>query len=594
MRNADTPPPEKKANLMKPEAATFESAIQNAIPTPVRSIDNIMHRVAGILVADDHISQDHMDALEERAAWLDEPLDHIIRREKTVPQTVLLDAIGNATGIPVCRLRQTRIPSETLAVIPAKLADHYRLMPLGIEDGFLIIASYRLYDIAEEDHLRVILGHPLRWVLSPSNDITGCIKHYYGVGISTLLQADAAAGAPPDAPEHHQTNVSAFVEDVLCDAIRSEATDLHFEPYEEELRLRYRIDGVLFRIALPHGAEQHRRAIISSIKVLAQLDIAEKRLPKDGRFSFVVDDNVYDIRVSVLPTRYGEAVNLRVLNSQSTVMTLGDLGINNAQKSRLKHLTAQPYGMVLFSGPTGCGKTTSLYATLANLNNEERKIITIEDPVEYQVRGITQLQVHPAIGFTFANGLRSILRHDPDVVLVGEIRDDETARIAIGAAMTGHMVLSTIHTNDAVGAIPRLMDMGVAPYLVAAGLSGVVAQRLVRRICTVCKRPVPIDVATRRRIELEGGIADVPDTLYEGAGCPDCRFTGYRGRRAILEILVMDETLRSLTAERTPSATLLAHALDYGLVPLCQDGWQAAIAGDTTAADVVRVINTQD
>ena len=572
---------------MTPEQNSEALPLDQAIPSPVRSTTDVMHKVAGILVAEKQLPADRMEELEHRAEWLDEPLDRIIRRENAVPQTELLDAIGRVTGIPVCRLGRLTLDETTLAAVPAKLADHYRIMPLSLDAGTLTVASYRVYDVAEEDQLRVVIGHPLRWVLAPSRDISESIKHYYGIGISTLLASDGAD--TEDTEKQDAGAVVRFVEEILTDAIRSDATDLHFEPYKHELQLRYRIDGVLSRIALPTGVERHCRAIVSSIKVLAQLDIAEKRLPKDGRFSFEVDDVPYDIRVSVLPTRYGEAVNLRLLNSRSTLMTLDQLGLNEKQLAYISDLTSQPHGMVLFAGPTGSGKTTTLYATLARLNEESRKIITIEDPVEYQIRGITQLQVHPEIGFTFASGLRSVLRHDPDVVLVGEIRDDETARIAIGAAMTGHLVLSTLHTNDSVSAIPRLVDMGVEPYLVATGVTGVVSQRLVRRICRSCKDAVANDDAVRQLMLEECGDKILPKTFMEGRGCPDCRFTGYHGRRAIVETLVVDEGLRSLAAERAPGSVLLEHALEHGLVPLRHEGWLAAIEGDTTVTEVVRV-----
>ena len=575
--------------MMTSELQSDKLPIDEAIPSPVRSVATVMHKVAGILVADNRLSADRMEELEHRAEWLDESLDHILRRENAVPQPDLLAAIGGVTGIPVCRLGRLNIDDATLAAVPARLADHYRIMPLSLDAGTLTVASYRVYDVSEEDQLRIVIGHPLRWILAPSRDISECIKHYYGIGINTLLSSEDEESEEHGSEKQDAGTVVRFVEEILSDAIRSDATDLHFEPYKHELQLRYRIDGVLSRIALPSGVERHRRAIISSIKVLAQLDIAEKRLPKDGRFSFEVDDVPYDVRVSVLPTRFGEAVNLRLLNSRSTLMTLDELGLNKPQLTCIEDLTSQPYGMVLFAGPTGSGKTTSLYATLARLNDESRKIITIEDPVEYQIRGITQLQVHPKIGFTFASGLRSVLRHDPDVVLVGEIRDDETARVAIGAAMTGHLVLSTLHTNDSVSAIPRLVDMGVEPYLVATGVTGVVSQRLVRCICKSCKTAVTIDDTVRQRILDECGDHDLPDTFMQGRGCPDCRFTGYRGRRAIVETLVVDEGLRSLAAERAPGSVLLRHALEHGLVPLRYEGWLAAIKGDTTVTDVMRV-----
>jgi type II secretory ATPase GspE/PulE/Tfp pilus assembly ATPase PilB-like protein len=566
------------------------TCVEQAIPTPIRSCKDVMHQIGQVLVSEGHVAADRLEELEHRAQWLDEPLDRIIRREDVVPQIVLLNAASTVTGIPACRLGQLKVDAEAVATITSKLAEHYRIMPLSLSDGALTVATYRIYDVSEEDQLRVVIGRPLRWVLAPSRDISESIKHYYGVGIGALLgpQGGDESQAGDDGATT-PSNIVHFVEEVLTDAIRSDATDVHFEPSDNALRLRYRIDGVLDTIALPRGVEQHRRAIVSSIKVLAQLDIAEKRLPKDGRFSFEVDDSVYDMRVSVLPTRYGEAINLRVLNSHSTLRTWGELGINEAQRDCLEDLTAQPHGMVIFAGPTGSGKTTSLYATLARLNDEARKIITIEDPVEYQIKGITQLQVHPEIGFNFASGLRSVLRHDPDVILVGEIRDEETARIAMGAALTGHLVLSTLHTNDSVSAIPRLVDMGVEPYLVATSVAGVVAQRLVRLICKSCKTTIPIDDGIRNRIQSECGDTELPERFHEGRGCPDCRFTGYRGRRAILEILVIDEALRSLAAERVPSALLLERAIKNGLIPLRNEGWQAAIDGDTTVFDVLRV-----
>lgn len=574
---------------MTPEPKNEDLPLDLAIASPVRSVKEVMHKVAGILVAEEKLTADRMEELEHRAEWLDEPLDRVIRRERAVPQTDLLDAVSAVTGIPVCRLGRLNIDTDTLATVPAKLADHYRIMPLSLDSGTLTVASYRVYDVAEEDQLRVVIGHPLQWILAPSRDISESIKHYYGVGISTLLTQEDDGATDGDGEKQDAGTIVQFVEEILADAIRSDATDLHFEPYKHELQLRYRIDGVLSRIALPRGVEHHRRAIISSIKVLAQLDIAEKRLPKDGRFSFEVDDIPYDVRVSVLPTRHGEAVNLRLLNSRSALMTLDELGLRKTQLDCIEDLTSQPHGMVLFAGPTGSGKTTSLYATLARLNDESRKIITIEDPVEYQIRGITQLQVHPEIGFTFAAGLRSVLRHDPDVVLVGEIRDDETARIAIGAAMTGHLVLSTLHTNDSVSAIPRLMDMGVEPYLVATGVTGVVSQRLVRRTCRSCKVEVEIDDTVRQRILDECSDRVLPESFAEGRGCPDCRFTGYRGRRAIVETLVVDEGLRSLAAERAPGSVLLEYALEHGMAPLRHEGWTAAIEGDTTVTEVMRV-----
>ena len=312
-------------------------------------------------------------------------------------------------------------------------------------------------------------------------------------------------------------------------------------------------------------------------------------MPQDGRFSFDMDGQSLDIRVSVLPSQHGETANLRLLNSGAMLLKLDDLVTGQAQLDVLQSLVTRPHGMVLFTGATGSGKTTSLYASLARLNDDERKIITIEDPVEYRIHGVTQLQVNPDIEFTFASGLRSILRHDPDVVLVGEIRDEETARIAVSAALTGHLVFSTLHTNDSASTPARLVDMGIAPYLVSTSVEGIVAQQLVRRVCRACGREIVMDPGVLKQIETElGGLPDDVN-LQRGQGCPTCRYTGYRGRRGIFEMLVLDDALRSLIVDRVAGHVLMQHAMKQGLKSLRQSGWTRALSGETTVAEVLRV-----
>ncbi|MBN1558168.1 MAG: type II/IV secretion system protein, partial [Lentisphaerae bacterium] len=478
--------------------------------------------------------------------------------------------------------------------VPPRVATRYNVVPLHFRDEVLTLASDRVHDVREEDHLRALLERPIEWSLCRRREVAESIKHYYGVGIQTFVESgmgEARGGTTPSegarGTGEESRHVAGFVRHVIADAVRNDATDIHIEPYENKLRLRYRVDGVLQPVSLPRGVERYQRAVVSSIKIMAQLNIAERRLPQDGAFSLDVDEASYDIRVSILPSRHGETVNLRILNRRAEFLDLGQLGLPRRELNVVQDIIAQPHGVVLFTGATGSGKTTSLYAALAWLNQAERKIITIEDPIEYQIQGISQLQVNPVIGFTFASGLRSVLRHDPDVVLIGEIRDAETASIAVSASLTGHLVFSTLHTNDSAGALPRLIDMGVEPYLVASSVLAIIAQRLVRRVCKACREPHAIDPLVLERIRAEGE----PDeaTFVHGRGCPDCRFTGYNGRRALFEILVMNDELRSLVVEHAPSTRIMQLAVSQGLTTLRRYGWTLAREGITTVEEVLRV-----
>ena len=376
---------------------------------------------------------------------------------------------------------------------------------------------------------------------------------------------------------------------MIDDAIQANATDIHVEPLENGLRVRFRIDGILYPITLPAGIDQYRRAVVSSIKVMAQLNIAERRLPQDGRFTRVTDGHSYDVRVSVLPARHGETISLRILNRQSTFLDLEELGLEQQQRAEIEDLMALTHGIVLFTGPTGSGKTTSLYATLAKLNTDERKIVTLEDPIEYDLAGVTQMQVQQEIGFTFPSGLRSILRHDPDVILIGEIRDSETASIAVGSSLTGHLVLSTLHTQSAAGAVVRLMDMGVEPYLVAASVQGMIAQRLLRRICPTCRETyIESQPVESEALGLFPGL-ESPIQFHRGRGCPNCRYIGYSGRQAVFEVFPMNEELRRLVIDRAPTSALVQHALSLGFTTLRHNAWRCAVDGVTTVGEVLRI-----
>ncbi|MDB5289305.1 MAG: xpsE 3, partial [Phycisphaerales bacterium] len=364
------------------------------------------------------------------------------------------------------------------------------------------------------------------------------------------------------------------------------ATDVHIEPFENQLRVRYRIDGVLQEANIPTNVRKFHAAIVSRIKILSHLDIAEKRLPQDGRIRLRVNGREIDLRVSVIPMIHGEAVVMRILDRGDAVLGLEHLGMSARDRGVWDRVLDLPHGIILVTGPTGSGKTTSLYAALSKINQTDLKIITIEDPVEYQMRGINQIQISTKTGLTFASGLRAILRHDPDVVLIGEIRDRETAEIAVQASLTGHLVFSTLHTNDAPGATTRLIDMGIEPYLVASSLEMVLAQRLVRLICSNCKEELPREEMEKLRAEFGN---DVPPVVYKGHGCRQCQNTGYRGRQGLFEMMPVTEDVRTLILERASSGTIRKVAIRQGMNSLRGDGWRLIKEGRTTVEEVIRM-----
>lgn len=564
---------------------------------PAQTAAQVMERLARRLVDEGHLTQDAMEELDHRVKWLNEPLDHLLRKEERIPESLLLETLSDITGMSIVDLSDVRIGDDAVRRVPAKVATHYHVIPLYVEAGTLTVATSHVHDVREADHLRMLLDCPIRWVLAKHKEIDECIKHYYGVAVEAYIDAGLAgrvggeegvAGEPGTASDESR-HVLAFARRIIEDAIRSDATDVHIEPYEDNLRLRYRIDGVLYPVPLPQGAERYQRAIVSSIKVMAQLNIAEHRLPQDGAFALETDGRSFDLRVSILPSRHGETANLRILNRTTVFLSMEQLGLRSDQLEIMKRIMSEPYGVVLFTGATGSGKTTSLYAALAWLNDTERKIITIEDPIEYQIPGITQMQVQPGIGFTFASGLRSVLRHDPDVILIGEIRDTETANIAISAAMTGHLVFSTLHTNDSPGGLLRLVEMGVEPYLVASSVQAMVAQRLVRRVCESCRESAEIDPRVLEDLHAQNPELARGADFSHGRGCPACRFTGYSGRKAVFEVLVMDDDIRALVVGRASSREIMQRAKASGLVTLRQGAWSCALEGITTVDDVLRV-----
>jgi len=517
----------------------------------------------------------------------------VLIRQGHLTEEALLPVLAEQIGIPYVRLRDAQIQPQALAKVPAKVATQYHLLPVRLVDHRLEVAIADPFDGQALDELKLLLHCEIRPLLAGQQEIREAIQRYYGLGAETveqLLGAGARTAATPTTTTEDlgasvdKASIISFVNQLILQAVKDRATDIHIEPYETSMRIRDRVDGVLYEMPIPPDLVKLHQAVVSRIKVMARLDIAEKRLPQDGRIKVRLNGDELDLRVSVLPTSFGEAVDIRILSSRM-LYSLPQLGLGADHLRHLSQLIERPHGIIFVTGPTGSGKTTTLYACLSKLNAPDRKILTIEDPIEYQLAGITQIQTHPKIGLSFAHGLRSMLRHDPDIMMVGEVRDPETAEITIRSALTGHLVFSTLHTNDASGGVTRLLDMGIEPFLVASSVLCFVAQRLVRLVCDACAESVPADPQLRNQF----GIEELPQSLKRGRGCPACKGTGYRGRTAIYEFLLVDETIQHLILQRASSHEILRAARATGMRTLRQDGWLKLVQGLTTPQEVLRV-----
>lgn len=563
--------------------------------------DQLMLELGRILVEKGFITREQVDKLESRRALTGETLDRLLVKESLVRESDVLAVLADLTNIPFRHIADLTINPEVITKVQARVALRYKIMPVDLNGEVITLAVSQVPDLTTVDSLRMLLNMTIEWILCAETEITGSIKHFYGLGAETI---DSLFEKPPEEQiEIQGTDVSAetadegivkFVNQIISEAIRMDATDVHIEPFESKLRLRYRVDGILQEIPVPRGVAQLRKAIASCVKIMAELNIAERRKPHDGRIRVRSGDDEFDLRVSILPTGHGETVNMRILNRKSMFIDLEHLGLTKTQLPFIKHLSSLPHGVILLTGPTGSGKTTTLYAILSRINTNEVKIITVEDPIEYQMDGINQIQAHSQIGLTFASILRSILRHDPDIILIGEIRDRETADIAIRASLTGHLVFSTLHTNDAPSAITRLIDMGIEPYLVSSCLEGVVAQRLVRRICGSCRTEVTPDDIILEEIGDMFPKRIKNAKFYKGRGCPDCNFTGYKGRIAVFEIMILNEILRAMIVRQRPSNEIKQKAIENGLITLRRDGWSRVLDGMTTVEEVMRVARKEE
>jgi len=543
-----------------------------------------------------------------------ELLGAILIKKGFLNQEDFLKVLSEQFNVPFIKLKETTIDPLAIKKVPAKFAWYYKVMPVKFVDNKLLIASSD--PLRSLDDLRIFLGYDLKPALAEETEIMEAIKEHYGVGAETVEGIIAKAPKDtrgPDASKEtgkiedieklaEDASVVKLVNQIILEAYQKRATDIHIEPFRGKMSIRYRIDGVLYNANVPVDIERFFLAIISRIKIMSRLNIVERRLPQDGRAVIKIGKEELDLRISIIPTRYGEGMVIRIL-PMSMLFSLERLGLAPEDLELLAKLIKKPHGIILVTGPTGSGKSTTLYGCLNDIKSSRNKIITIEDPIEYELEGITQIQVVPEIGFTFAQGLRSILRHDPDIMMVGEIRDFETAELAIRSALTGHLVFSTIHTNDAAGAVARLLNIGIEPYLAASSVEAFIAQRLVRLICPDCKK-IDTDVPDNFRTLIgqdiarsSGGLKHLkPEeiNIYKGQGCKECNFTGYKGRTAIHEILVVDKGIRELMLRKASTDELRDKAVSSGMKTLRLCGWKKVIDGLTTPEEILRVTQAEE
>ncbi|HXI70807.1 MAG TPA: ATPase, T2SS/T4P/T4SS family [Verrucomicrobiae bacterium] len=529
-----------------------------------------------------------------------EPLLTFVARERGVTEDAFVQKLAAALGWPYLDLPKLSIETEARNKISTKIAFQYSILPTALENGTLQVVVSDPFDAAMMNAVKFDAHMPVQFALATKAEIEKALKKYYGVGAETLDEMGEAEPMDLDlaadkeiTEDDQEASVIKFVNQIIWEAFKDRATDIHFEPAEDELRIRYRIDGILHQTPMPPQLKRYQAALISRIKVMSGMNIAEKRLPQDGRINVRIKGEEIDIRVSTVPTVYGESVSLRLLTRGKIFLSLDKLGFAAAEENAIREVIIKPHGIFLVTGPTGSGKSTSLYAFLSSINSVTKRIITIEEPVEYELKGINQIAVRSDIGLTFAMGLRHILRQDPNVVMVGEIRDSETAEIAIRASLTGHLVFSTLHTNDAPSAFTRLIDMGIEPFLVASSVEAVMAQRLVRTICKHCKTEQMVSRDYLRKVGFPA--ADIETgKVWHGAGCEECRQQGYQGRKGIYELLIVTEAIRPLIMSRASAVTIAQRAIEAGMRTLRDDGWIKVKNGETTIEEILRVTQMEE
>ncbi|MFA5374020.1 MAG: ATPase, T2SS/T4P/T4SS family, partial [Candidatus Omnitrophota bacterium] len=547
-----------------------------------------------ILIKKGMVSQEQLNAALEESRKTGEIIGKVMVRKGLITHEQLLEVLAEQLYLPFhASLREAVVSDDVVKAVPAKFVWHYKFMPLKIKGKVLTIAVSDPLAVWPMEDLKLHLGFDVERVLSPEKEILAAIRRYYGVGAETveeiLTQSGAAATKQQEVKREEIEDVEKSAQDasviklvnqILSEAIASRATDIHIEQFRNKVRIRYRIDGVLYDMRMPEDIRYLYLSIVSRIKILSNLNVVEKRLPQDGRAIVKIGEKQVDLRISIIPSIYGENVVIRIL-PMHLLFNLEELGLPAEYLKTLETLMQKPHGIIFLTGPTGSGKTTTLYACLSKLNKDAVKIITIEDPVEYELMGIMQLQVKPEIGFNFASALRSILRHDPDVMMVGEVRDLETAELAIRTALTGHLIFSTLHTNDAYSGATRLLDIGIEPYLVASSVNAFISQRLIRVICPNCKEEM------KNKESLPPVFRGLK--VYYGKGCESCKSIGYKGRIAIYEMLLVNEAIQEMILNKSSSAVIKKKAREMGFKTLLDSGIEKVAQGISTPEEVLRV-----
>ena len=545
------------------------------------------------------LSNDELIELIEESNINVLPLPSLIANNVGIKEDELLISLAKIMNLNYQRLKELEVEPDILDIVPPKTIFQYNIIPIREEKNALICATSDPFTSGLIDGVQLATARRVRILLSPIDDITEAARKFYGVGAETLDQMmenneldfdeenDLSKQDLSDLDQ--EASVVKFVNQVIWEAYKDRSTDIHIEPLESDLRIRYRIDGVLRETPMPPYLKRFQSSVISRIKVMANMDIAEKRLPQDGRISIRIRGEEIDVRVSTMPTVYGESVSLRLLMRGGSLISMSDLGLNQKDSDLLTRMITRPHGILLVTGPTGSGKSTSLYAWLHTINSTDKRIMSAEDPIEYEMTGVNQVQMRPEIGLNFSSALRTFLRQDPDVIMVGEIRDRDTAEIAIRAALTGHLVFSTIHTNDSASTITRLLDMGIEPFLVSSSVEGIVAQRLIRRLCKKCRRPVNLDQGFLKEHGFPIEKLAPINPIYEAVGCDECRGTGYKGRSAIFEIMPITDEVRPLVVANATASSIKQAALNAGMKTLRQDGWDKVLQGVTTVDEIIRV-----
>jgi len=552
-----------------------------------------MSKIGDILIKKGLVTPQQMAVAIEESRKTGEIIGNILLRRNIITQAQLLDGLAEQLCLPFYpNLKDIAVPENVIKAVPAKFVWHYKFMPLKIEGKSLTIAISDPLAVWPMEDLKLHLGYDVERVLATEDEVLLAIRRYYAVGAETVEEIMTQTNVIAEQQKVRQEEVAdleksaedasviKLVNQILSEAITARATDIHIEPFRNKVRVRFRIDGVLYDMGLPQDVRYLQLSIVSRIKILANLNVVERRLPQDGRAIIKVGDKQVDLRISIIPSIYGENVVVRIL-PMHLLFNLEELGLPSDYLNKLDELMKKPHGIIFLTGPTGSGKTTTLYACLSKLNKDAVKIITIEDPIEYELIGIMQLQIKPEIGFTFAAALRSILRHDPDIMMIGEVRDLETAELSIRTSLTGHLIFSTLHTNDACSGATRLLDIGIEPYLVASSVNAFISQRLVRMICPDCKEEV------KEKEYLPSLFKKMK--IYQGRGCNKCKNIGYRGRSAIYEILFIDEAIQDLIVNKASASAIRKKAQESGFKTLRDAGIEKIAKGVTTPEEVLRV-----